>query len=204
MTEYVNENGENDPVEQVIALGEQPAAQLCLVSLCGIVRKLGNTLDKSWNEVLEALCHLYFLGLFPVDALTQPKFQLLSTNERETLEISLLVLPGALTRRRWWRASSRRNTRTGRVCCRGCSRGALRRTRRSATSKWCPSVRTCGRTSRRPSTRRRRTRRGPARLLRGRRAALLKRVKPIQRVTRVIRVIRVIRVTRATRVTQRG
>ena len=149
MAEYVNENGDNDPVEQVIALGEHPTAQLCLVSLCGIVRKLGSTLDKSWNEVVEALCHLYFLGLFPVDALTQPKFQLLSTNERETLVISLRMRAGALTRRRWWRASSRRSTPTGRGCCRGCSRGVPKRTRRSGTSRWRPSTPPCGWTSRR-------------------------------------------------------
>ena len=87
-TEYVTEGGDNDPIEFIIELGEQPAAQLCLVSLSGIIRKPGSTLGKSWNEVMEALCHLFFLGLFPVNVLIKPKYQLLSTNERATLVIS--------------------------------------------------------------------------------------------------------------------
>ena len=84
-TEYVTEEGENDPIEFVVRLGEKASAQLSLISLLGIVRKLGNNLGKSWEEVMHVLCHLYFLGLFDVIDLVHHQCILLSDNERVDL-----------------------------------------------------------------------------------------------------------------------
>ena len=81
-TEYVTEEGENDPIEFVVRLGEKASAQLSLISLLGIVRKLGNNLGKSWEEIMHVLCHLYFLGLFDVIDLVHHQCILLSDNER--------------------------------------------------------------------------------------------------------------------------
>ena len=84
-TEYLTEDGENDPIEFVVLLGEKTSAQLSLISLLGIVRKLGNNLGKSWEEVLHALCHLYFLGLFPVSDLVHHQCELVTSSERVDL-----------------------------------------------------------------------------------------------------------------------
>lgn len=84
-SEYITENGENDPIEFIVVLGEKASSQLSLISLLGIVRKLGNSLGKSWEEVIHALCHLYFLGLFPVSQYVHHQYQLLSDNERVDL-----------------------------------------------------------------------------------------------------------------------
>ena len=84
-SEYITDSGENDPVEFIVLLGEKASSQLSLISLLGIVRKLGNNLGKSWEEVIHALCHLYFLGLFPVSQFAHHQYQLLSENERVDL-----------------------------------------------------------------------------------------------------------------------
>ena len=96
-TEYLTEDGENDPIEFVVLLGEKTSAQLSLISLLGIVRKLGNNLGKSWEEVLHALCHLYFLGLFPVSDLVHHQCELMTNSER----IDLITMVDGLVEERF-------------------------------------------------------------------------------------------------------
>ena len=71
--------------EYVIEKGEKASAQLSLVSLLGIVCKLGYILGKSWEEVMHVLCHLEFLGLFDRIDLFHHQCILLSDNERVDL-----------------------------------------------------------------------------------------------------------------------
>lgn len=62
-------------------LGENPSSQASLVTLCGIARKLGGSLGQSWEKMIEVLCHLYFLGLFPIAQYNNHQYKLLSENE---------------------------------------------------------------------------------------------------------------------------
>ena len=62
-------------------LGENPSSQASLVTLCGIARKLGGSLGQSWEKMIEVLCHLYFLGLFPIAQYNNHQYELLSENE---------------------------------------------------------------------------------------------------------------------------
>lgn len=80
-TEYVNPQGANDPIEFLVRLGENPSSQASLVTLCGIARKLGGSLGQSWEKMIEVLCHLYFLGLFPIAQYNNHQYKLLSENE---------------------------------------------------------------------------------------------------------------------------
>lgn len=80
-TEYVNPQGANDPIEFLVRLGDNPSSQASLVTLCGIARKLGGSLGQSWEKMIEVLCHLYFLGLYPIAQYNNHLYKLLPDNE---------------------------------------------------------------------------------------------------------------------------
>ena len=75
--------------EYVIEKGEKASAQLSLVSLLGIVCKLGYILGKSWEEVMHVFCHLEFLGLF--DGIDLVHHQCILLSDNESVDLTAMV-----------------------------------------------------------------------------------------------------------------
>ena len=75
--------------EYVIEKGEKASAQLSLVSLLGIVYKLGYILGKSWEEVMHVFCHLEFLGLF--DGIDLVHHQCILLSDNESVDLTAMV-----------------------------------------------------------------------------------------------------------------
>ncbi|KAK8813138.1 hypothetical protein WA158_002730 [Blastocystis sp. Blastoise] len=64
-TEYIDSQNINNPIHFVYRLGSKPSCQMSLVTLFGVIRKLPNDIQKSWDKVLQCIIHLFFLGLLP-------------------------------------------------------------------------------------------------------------------------------------------